>query len=152
MQRRSWLDRFVGLRPGGPIKRTPTKRKQPKSTGPSVWVRRLVYRRAGGRCEFSMCGLSAACIHHRYERKRGGVGPKSPAFEWINQPQNLLAACLYHNDWCSNQHPAEAAQIGWLWRSGDPPAADLPVVTSHDPLPVYLNPDGSITRFEERAV
>jgi len=138
MERRKWL------------RRTQSERKPLKRTGPSLWVRHLVYRRAEHRCEFSECGLPGTCIHHRYERKAGGVGSKSPAIEWINTPVNLLVACTYHNDWCSNQQPLEAWRIGWLWRSGDAPAADVPVTTFHDPLPVYLNMDGTWTRFEER--
>jgi len=143
------MERHKVLRSGS-LKRTGFERKR-KDTGPSLRVRLKVIRRDEGRCAFAMCGLPAACIHHRYERKSGGVGPKSPAIGWINQPPNLLCACLYHNDWCSNQHPEEAWEIGWLWRSGDLPAADVPVLTFHDPLPVYLNPDGTWTRFEERA-
>lgn len=138
MERRSWL------------RRSPMKRKPSKDTGPSLLVRYRVKKRSGGRCEAAECGLPATCIHHRYERKSGGAGPKSPAAEWINEAQNLVAACMYHNDWASNQHPFEAWEIGWLWRIGDPPAADIPITTCHDPLPVYLNADGTWTRFEER--
>jgi hypothetical protein len=143
MQRRSWLRRV-------PLNRKPMRRKPLKLTGPVLPVRYLVVQRSDGRCEFPACGWEGVCLHHRYERKRGGAGLKSPAAEWINQPENLLVACAYHNDWCSNLHPAEAREIGWLWGSGDPPAADLPVLTCHDGLPVYLNRDGSWTRFEDR--
>lgn len=149
MQRRKWINRLRGLR-RTPIDRKPMKRKPPKDTGPTLRVRLLIAKRADGRCEFPCCGLPMACIHHRYERKRGGVGPKSPAAEWINEPPNLLGACLHHNDWASNGHPREAHDMGWLWQSGDRPAADLPVRTSHCPSPVYLNPDGTWTPIEQR--
>jgi hypothetical protein len=148
VQRRRWLNRFKALPAGGPLRRKRMERKPPKDTGPSLRVRRLVAKRAENRCEYPMCGLPMVCIHHRYERKRGGVGPKSPAIAWINEAVNLLGSCLQHNEWVSNQHPRQAHDMGWLWRSGDPPAAELPVHTSHYSVPVYLNFDGTWTPIE----
>jgi hypothetical protein len=119
-------------------------RRDRRYTGPSTKSIALIAGRCGGVCEFPGCLQPAQDPHHRYERGMGGVGSKGP--EWINNPSNILAACRHHNDWCSNQHPAEAKQMGWLLEGRDLPWL-VPVQTEHDPLPVWLNDDGSITRW-----
>jgi len=111
-------------------------------TGPSAEVIDLVAIRSGGRCEFPGCGQRAQDPHHRFERGSGGAGPKGPA--WINEVPNILAACRHHNDWCSNQQPTEAWQMGWIVRHPDVPFL-VPALTAHDDLPVFLNEDGSIS-------
>jgi hypothetical protein len=120
-------------------------------TGPTPWTRRLVARRSGGRCEFRACGAEAVHVHHRFERGMGGIGPKSPAWGWVNKPGNLLHACAYHNEWASNMRPIEAADIGWIINDPSTPACDIPALTVHDSIPVYLDDHGMWESYERRA-
>lgn len=111
-------------------------------TGPTASVVEMVRARSGGRCEFPGCRRRATDAHHRYERGMGGT-----TVDWVNNASNLLAACRYHNDWCSNQQPAEAEHMGWRLRHGDRPWL-VPVLTRHDPEPIYLDDNGSWTTFD----
>ena len=132
-----------------PLTRKTWMRRAPRDTGPSLRVRHIVARRAGEMCEFPECHVPMQVCHHRYERSSGGVGPKSPAAAWINKPVNLLGACNFHNDWCSNQHPLEAWRIGWIVRKGDDPY-ETPAMTCHHSLPIYLLDNGKWDTFDER--
>ena len=111
-------------------------------TGPSRAVVELVRARSGGRCEFPRCRRRATDPHHRYERGMGGT-----AVEWVNNASNILAACRYHNDWCSNQYPQDAEDMGWRLRHGDRPWL-VSVMTRHDERPIYLDDCGSWTHFD----
>lgn len=130
-----------------PMRRTGILRKPPRATGPGPVARLMVRTRAGGRCEFPMCGASGQDYQHRYERKSGGAGPKSPAAPWINKPANLLYVCRHDHGWVTN-NPREAWEMGWVLRSGDGNPIGVPVQTNHDPLPVYLDNRGGWTRLE----
>lgn len=100
------------------LRRTPMRRRN-RYTGPALVTIEIVAMRSGGLCEFPGCDRVAQDPHHRYERGFGGVGKKGPA--WINDPCNILAACRHHNDWCSNQQPAEAFAMGWRLAAGELP-------------------------------
>lgn len=105
------------------IKRVLLRRRY-RATGTSAQVRLIVWRRAGGRCEFPDCTCPACDAHHRYERRMGGTGSKGPP--WINDPSNILAACRHHNEWVSNDQPHEAWVMGWRLKPGEMPW-DTPV-------------------------
>lgn len=100
------------------MKRTSIRRRY-RYTGPGEETLAIVAARSNGVCEFPHCTHPAQDPHHRYERGMGGVGPKGP--DWINEVCNIMAACRYHNDWCSNQQPYEAWQMGWLLKDGELP-------------------------------
>lgn len=66
---------------------TPLPQRRRKDTGPDKATRKLLWERAGGRCE--LCWLSVGLVpHHR--KPRGIGGTVDPA---INRLSNLLLLC-----------------------------------------------------------
>jgi 5-methylcytosine-specific restriction endonuclease McrA len=90
---------------GGPLRRTPFKRRYRPSI-PSA-VREQVRRRSRGLCEFGGCPTRAAHMHHRLPRSAGGP----------HTVDNLADLCGSHHRWV-HAHPRESYELGLLVRRG----------------------------------
>lgn len=107
-------------------------------TDPPRWVRRLVAKRSGGRCEWPGCWAPAVDMHHRLNRKVGGRHGEMA--ELVNGPQWLLHACREHHERvtsASGRVLVEAKRWGWVLIEGQD-AAEVRVMTRHAPIPVLL--------------
>jgi hypothetical protein len=96
------------MKRGGPLKRSPMKRKTPgsKSDFPQS-VRDELRRRTGGRCQFPNCAREWSHAHHILPRRQGGMGTLD----------NALGLCLDHHAYV-HANPAESYENDWLRRSG----------------------------------
>ena len=86
------------------MKRSPLRRKRPRSTIPSE-VREVVRRRSRGICEFGGCPRPAAHMHHKLPRSAGGP----------HTVDNLADLCASHHGYV-HSHPRESYDLGLLIR------------------------------------
>lgn len=147
------LERRTPLPRGGPLKRTSSRPKRPRDTGPSKTTRDIVWARAGGRCE--LCGEALAgpvgfSVHHRLPRRMGGS--RRPE---LNTPANLLVVCGSGTTGCHGRIESlreQAHTEGLLLHDGQDPAT-VPVLIACPvdgwPKLVLLAVDGTYTDPEE---
>jgi hypothetical protein len=94
-----------------PMKRSAIKQHRPspdRGVEFSDDVRRLVRRRAGGKCEAHCtknCTSAIRHFHHRLLRSQGGKGTLD----------NCLGVCAWCHSWI-HDHPLESYMRGWLIR------------------------------------
>lgn len=147
------LERRTPLQRGGQLKRTSSKPRRTRDTGPSKTTRDIVWARAGGRCE--LCGDALAgpvgfSVHHRLPRRMGGS--RRPE---LNTPANLLVVCGSGTTGCHGRiesHREQAYDEGLLLHDGQDPAA-VPVLIACPvdgwPKLVLLTTDGTYADPEE---
>jgi HNH endonuclease len=91
-----------------------------------------------GRCE--RCGKERPTDpHHRWLKAQGG----------LDVPSNLAALCRPCHDWC-HQHPAEAAEGGWIVQAA-PPVSLIPFTAGPYDFrgtPIRLH-DGRVARLDD---
>lgn len=136
--------------PGSSFALSPqAKPKRQADTGPKRSTRDLVRARSGGMCEWPGCPELQTDIQHRLGRKAGGRHGATK--ERINGPAWLIATCRLHHIYVTSPHGERrevAMRMGWLLLENQDAIAE-PVMTRHDPEPVYLTPAGGWVRFEE---
>lgn len=145
------LQRRTPLARSGPLKKTSSRPKRTRDTGPTPTTRGVVWTRAGGRCEVCagpVTGLIGFSLHHRHPRRMGGS--RRPE---LNTPANLLLVCGSGTTGCHGRIEANrerAYEDGHLIPAGLIPA-DVPVMLadpnhpSHWPRLVWLHDDGTYT-------
>lgn len=135
----------------GPAQTPP---KPSKSPDMPIEVRRLVYARAGGRCEVGATmecqgrrglfdPITGRSLHHRRPRRMGGTRAVD-----IHDPSNLLAVCGNGTRGCHGwieSHRRAASEQGWLLASGADPVARACVL--RDGSIVLLRAWGYVTLF-----
>lgn len=145
------LPRRTPLARGGQLKRTVSRPKRARDTGPSKTTRAEVWGRAGGRCE--VCGAALAgpvgfSLHHRLPRRMGG----STRLE-LNTPANLILVCGSGTTGCHGRIESNREQAytdGLLLHDGQNPA-EVPVMLADPysqtqwPRVVWLTEDGTYT-------
>lgn len=144
------LERRTPLARGGPLKRTSSRPKRARDTGPTKTTRELVWARAGGRCELcggSLAGVVGFSIHHRLPRRMGGT--RRPE---VNTPANLLLVCgsATSPDGCHQRIESNRTQAytdGLLLHEGADPATVPTLLTnparSAWPQLLWLTVDGT---------
>lgn len=111
-------------RGNGP-KRTATKRKSPKRTGPAADVKDLLKARNDGGCEIGVkCAGQAAGVDPAHRQGKKGGGTNQP---WSNLASNLLWACRNCHDEIDNVSPADAERHGFKVREGVALPQEIPV-------------------------
>lgn len=143
------LERRTPLARGGPLKRTSSRPKRPRDTGPTKTTREIVWARAGGRCELcggSLAGMRGFSRHHRRPRRMGGS--RLPD---TNSPANLLLVCgsATSPDGCHQRIEAKRDQAyaeGLLLHDGQDPT-EVPILINNParsawPQLVWLTADG----------
>lgn len=125
------------------------QRRKASRTGPDRATCLLVDRRSGRVCEWPGCGQPQTDRHHRLNRKQGGR--HGEAAVRVNGAAWLLGACRTHHAYVTSPHTERlivARANGWLLREHED-ATQVPVLTCHDPGPVWLSNDGAWRRYEE---
>lgn len=133
------------------IARKPARKKRARNTGPKRSVKKLVRRRSGKECEWPGCGQPATDQHHRLNRKSGGR--HGEAHERVNGAAWLIDSCRLHHRYVTSpvgERRERAEQMGWLLKEHQD-ATRVPVLTMHDPEPVWFDNFGKWHRFEDGA-
>lgn len=152
------LPRRTPLARGGHLKRTPSRPKRARNTGPTKSTKDLVWARAGGRCEVcggSLAGMRGFSRHHRRPRRMGGS--RLPE---TNSPANILLVCgsATSPDGCHQRIESNREQAyadGLLLHDGQNPV-EVPVMLadpysqSQWPRVVWLTEDGTYTEGDTR--
>ena len=117
----------------------PPPRQQPRSTGPSPEVRRLVEQRHGGLC--ALCRRTRGTnVHHRKPR---GAGRSTPArLARLNRPDNLLWLCGSGTTGCHGwieSHRTEAYAAGLLLRQHVTDPSAVPIYTPFGVLRLHVD-------------
>lgn len=131
-----------------PTKPEPQARQRATYTGPKRSVIDLVDERSGKRCEWPGCNQPQDHRHHRLNRKAGGR--KRAGKERVNGAAWLLGTCHVHHAYVtspSGEQRQVAERMGWLLREHQD-ATQVPVATSHDREPVWLDNSGRWHRLE----
>lgn len=162
--RRTTLKRKTEMR-RTPMRRGPreqlerTKRaanRQRSTTGPSASQKGIVFTRARGCCE--ICGktlhgntdwLGEHSYHHRQPRGMGGTSRPDvhAAYQLLLLCGSGITGCHGHVE----QQRTEAYAFGWLVKHGQDPA-EIRVVVTRIPLPVWLTVDGRYSLTQPRSI
>lgn len=144
------LNRRTPLPRGGSLKRTSSRPRRPRDTGPTKTTREIVWTRAGGRCELcggSLAGMVGFSVHHRLPRRMGGSSRPE-----LNTPANLIVLCGSGTTGCHGRIESNREQAytdGLLLHDGQDPTS-VPVMLTNPtrsawPQVLWLTVDGTYT-------
>jgi hypothetical protein len=126
-------------------------RKPLANTGPKRSTVEMLKNRSGGVCEWPGCTRPATDKHHRLNRKQGGRHGVMRTL--LNGVAWLLHACRPHHRRVTSptgEVRDQVERMGWVLREHQD-AVRVPVLTRHDPEPVWLDDAGSWHRYEGAA-
>lgn len=139
LTRRIALQRRAPLQGGGPLPRTPMKRKRRQPAVPAG-VLAMLAARSGGVCELALavCGGRAIDPSHRITQKMGGRHGEAKSLH--DRLSDLLHSCRPCHVLITRE-PAWAGSLGLVLREGADTAAE-PVLTRHHARRVLLDDAG----------